>query len=264
MPTHELQLAGKTILVTGAARGIGLAISRACVGNGAAVFLSDIRDDEGSRAAEAIGAAYVRLDVRSEADWTAALGSIDGIQGLVNNAGITGFGDEGLGGQDAEHCTLEDWRAVHATNLDGVFLGCKHAIAAMKDAGGSIVSIASRSGKVGVGGAAAYASSKAAVINHTRSVALYCAERGYAVRCNAISPGAILTPMWEALLEHAPDRETAIAEFAAEVPLRRMGTPEDVANLAVYLLGEQSRYVTGADFSVDGGLTAGTAAQPKK
>lgn len=258
------RLAGKTVLITGAARGIGLAIARACVENGATAYLTDIRDDEGSKAAKAIGATYLHLDVRSEPDWAAASESIGRLDGLVNNAGITGFGDEALGPQDAEHCSLEGWRAVHATNLDGVFLGCKHAIVAMKETGGSIVNIASRSGKVGVGGASAYASSKAAVINHTKSVALYCAERGYPVRCNAVLPGAILTPMWEALLEHAPDREAAIAEFAAEVPLRRMGSPEDVSSLAVYLLGDESGYVTGSEFGVDGGLTAGTAAQPKK
>ena len=258
------RLKGKRILVTGAARGIGLAIARACVDQGATVYLSDVRDEEGSRAAAESGATYLHLDVRSASDWAAALESVGALHGLVNNAGITGFGDESLGPQNAEHCSLEDWRAVHATNLDGVFLGCRHAIAAMKGAGGSIVNIASRSGKVGVGGAAPYASSKAAVINHTRSVALYCAERGYPVRCNAISPGAILTPMWEALLEHTPDREAAIAEFAAEVPLRRMGMPEDVASSAVHLLSDESGYVTGAEFAVDGGLTAGTTAQPKK
>jgi NAD(P)-dependent dehydrogenase (short-subunit alcohol dehydrogenase family) len=258
------RLKGKRILVTGAARGIGLAIARACADNGATVFLSDIRDDEGAKAAGDIGATYLPLDVRSESDWAAAMESIGDLCGLVNNAGITGFGEPQLGPQDAEYCSLEDWRAVHATNLDGVFLGCKHVIAAMKISGGSIVNIASRSGKVGVAGAAAYASSKAAVINHTRSVALYCAERNYPVRCNAISPGAILTPMWETLLEHAPNREEAIAEFASEVPLRRMGSPVDVANLVVYMLGDESGYVTGAEFAIDGGLTAGTAAQPKK
>lgn len=258
------RLAGKTILITGAARGIGLAIARACVENGATAYLTDIRDDKGSKAAKAIGASYLHLDVRSESDWAAALQSIGKPDGVVNNAGITGFGDEKLGPQDAEHCSLEDWRAVHATNLDGVFLGCKHAIAAMKNTGGSIVNIASRSGKVGVGGASAYASSKAAVINHTKSVALYCAERGYAIRCNAVLPGAILTPMWEALLEGVADRDAAIAGFAAEVPLRRMGTPEDVAHIVAYLLSDESAYVTGSEFGVDGGLTAGTAAQPKK
>jgi len=262
--TSERRLTGKTILITGAARGIGLAVAKACADSGAAVVLSDIRDDQGASAAHDIGATYLHLDVRSEADWVAAVESVGALHGLVNNAGITGFGEPQLGPQDAEHCSLEDWRAIHATNLDGVFLGCKHAVGVMKTSGGSIVNIASRSGRVGVGGAAAYASSKAAVINHTKSVALYCAERGYPIRCNAISPGAIRTPMWETLLEHAPDRDAAIAEFAAEVPLRRMGTPQDVASLAVYLVSDDSSYVTGSELAVDGGLTAGTAAQPKK
>ena len=264
MPTNGYQLDGKTILITGAARGIGLAIAEACVERGASAVLSDIRDAEGDRAAEALGAKYAHLDVRNEADWRSAVGSIGELHGVVNNAGIAGFGEDDLGPQDAEHCSLDAWRAVHATNLDGVFLGCRFAIAAMKQTGGSIVNIASRSGRVGVGGAVAYASSKAAVINHTRSVALYCAERDYPIRCNAVLPGAILTPMWELLLEGAPDRDAAIAEMASEVPLQRMGLPRDVASLVMYLLGDDSTYVTGSDFGIDGGLTAGTAAQPKK
>ncbi|MGD1915311.1 MAG: SDR family NAD(P)-dependent oxidoreductase [Phycisphaerales bacterium] len=264
MPGSVTQLEGKAILVTGAARGIGLAIARTCVERGASVVLSDVRDAEGEPAAETLGARYVHLDVRAEDDWRPAQNSIGDLHGVVNNAGITGFGQDELGPQDAERCALEDWRAVHATNLDGVFLGCRFAIAAMKRAGGSIVNIASRSGRVGVGGAVAYASSKAAVINHTKSVALYCAERGYPIRCNAVLPGAILTPMWEVLLEGAPDREAAIAAMAAEVPLKRMGTPGEVACLVAYLLGDESRYITGSEFGVDGGLAAGTAAQPKK
>ncbi|WP_122760458.1 SDR family NAD(P)-dependent oxidoreductase, partial [Pseudomonas viridiflava] len=114
--------------------------------------------------------------------------------------GITGF-EEGAVQQDPEHASLEDWQAVHRTNLDGVFLGCKYAIRAMRHTGaGSIINISSRSGMVGIPGAAAYASSKAAVRNHTKTVALYCAEQGLKVRCNSIHPAAILTPMWEPML----------------------------------------------------------------
>jgi NAD(P)-dependent dehydrogenase (short-subunit alcohol dehydrogenase family) len=186
------------------------------------------------------------------------------LHGLVNNAGIAGFA-EGLTPQDPESCSLDAWRGVHATNLDGVFLGCRAAIRAMKPParGGSIVNIASRSGMVGVSGAVAYASSKAAIRNHTKSVALWCAESGYAIRCNCASPGAIRTPMWDVLLEGSADIEAALAEFAREVPLGRMGAPADVASMVVFLLSERASYITGAEFVVDGGITAGSAAQPR-
>lgn len=264
------RLTGKTALISGAARGIGAAIARAFAREGARVWLTDIRDAEGAEVAQSIGAAasYRRMDVRCEPDWARVVAEIRGagtLDILVNNAGVTGF-DEDLGPQDVEHAALDGWRAVHAVNLDGVFLGCKHAIGVMKPpaAGGSIINLSSRNGLVGVGGAAAYASSKAAVRNHTKSVALYCAERGYGIRCNSIHPGAILTPMWDQLLDSQPDRAAAIADFVADVPLRRMGAPEDVAALAIYLAGDESRYVTGAEFVIDGGLTAGTAANPKR
>ena len=183
-----------------------------------------------------------------------------------NNAGITGFFPP-LGPQDPEHATLESWRAVHATNLDGVFLGCKHAIGAMKPprGGGSIVNISSRSGQVGISGAAAYASSKAGVRNHTKSVALYSAESGYNIRCNSIHPGAILTPMWEPMLgDSAESRAAAIAKIGADVPLGRMGTADDVAMMALYLASDESAYVTGAEFVIDGGILAGSMATPRR
>ena len=173
-----------------------------------------------------------------------------------------------MGPHDPEYASLEAWRAVHATNLDGVFLGCKHAIAAMKPPagrGGSIVNISSRSGQVGVSRAAAYASSKAAVRNHTKSVALYCAEMAYGIRCNSIHPGAILTPMWDPMLGRTEqERAAAITEFAAEVPLGRMGSPTDVAMMALYLASDESTYVTGAEFVVDGGILAGSPATPRR
>jgi NAD(P)-dependent dehydrogenase (short-subunit alcohol dehydrogenase family) len=186
---------------------------------------------------------------------------------VVNNAGITGFVPP-MGPHDPEYASLEVWRAVHATNLDGVFLGCKHAIAAMKPPqgrGGSIVNISSRSGQVGVSRAAVYASSKAGVRNHSKSVALYCAEMGYAIRCNSIHPGAILTPMWNPMLgETEESRAAAIAGFAAEVPLGRMGSPQDVAMMALFLASDESADVTGAEFVIDGGIMAGSVATPRR
>ncbi len=264
------RLVRKIALITGAARGIGAAIARAFCAQGAAVVLTDIRDEMGQAVADSLGPAaeYQRLDVRSEADWERVTGDIVARRGrldvLVNNAGITGF-DEAVGPHDPEHAALADWHAVHATNLDGVFLGCRHAIRAMRRGGaGSIINLGSRSGIVGIPGAAAYASSKAAVRNHTKSVALYCAEQGLHIRCNVIQPAAILTPMWDALLGDGPERAARLADFCAEVPLRRFGTVEEVAALAVYLASDESAYATGAEFTLDGGILAGAAAPPQR
>jgi NAD(P)-dependent dehydrogenase (short-subunit alcohol dehydrogenase family) len=117
---------------------------------------------------------------------------------------------------------------------------------------------------VGIPGAAAYASSKAAVRNHTRTVALYCAEQGLRIRCNVIQPAAILTPMWDPVLGEGPDREARMAEFVRGTPLGRFGTPEEVAAVAVHLAADESAYTTGAEFTVDGGMLAGTAVPPRR
>jgi NAD(P)-dependent dehydrogenase (short-subunit alcohol dehydrogenase family) len=258
------RLAGKSALVTGAARGIGEAISRAFVREGATVVLTDIRDVEGERLAASLGprASYRHLDVRSPADWEGVMAHVGRLDVLVNNAGITGF-EDGIVPHDPEHTTLEAWHAVLATNLDGVFLGCKYGITAMRPSGsGSIINISSRSGLVGMAGAAAYAASKAAVRNHTKSVALYCAQQGLAIRCNSVHPAAIMTPMWEAMLGGGPGRPARERAFVRDTPLKRFGTPEEVAHLAVYLASDESAYATGAEFQLDGGLLAGSAASP--
>ncbi|MFC9768866.1 SDR family NAD(P)-dependent oxidoreductase [Rhodococcus jostii] len=252
-------LVGKIAHVTGAAQGIGAACVAALSEAGATVIASDITDipqNDPDVQAE-------RLDVRVEDDWVRVTDEIVHRHGrldvLVNNAGTTGF-DLADGPHDPEHASLATWRAVHATNLDGVFLGCKHAIRVMRpNEGGSIINISSRSGMVGVPRAAAYASSKAAVRNHTKTVAIYCAEERLGIRCNSVHPGAILTRMWEPMLGDGPDRDQRIAALVADTPLRRFGTPEEVAAAVVFLAADESAYMTGTELILDGGLLAGSA-----
>jgi NAD(P)-dependent dehydrogenase (short-subunit alcohol dehydrogenase family) len=262
------RLGGKVALVTGAARGIGEAIARAFAANDAFVYVTDIDDQLGRSVAGALDgrANYVRLDVREEGDWQRVTSRVVAEKGrldvVVNNAGITGF-ETGTLVHDPEHASLESWHEVHRTNLDGVFLGCKYAIRSMRHTGaGSIINISSRSGLVGIPGAAAYASSKAAVRNHTKTVALYCAERGLNIRCNSIHPAAILTPMWEPMLGQGPEREARMRDLVRDTPLRRFGTPDEVAALAVLLASDEAAYMTGAELSIDGGILAGSAATP--
>lgn len=271
-PARRGRVKNKVALVTGAARGIGRVTAELLAREGAHVVVTDMRDDEGVAVAEGIGrlATYQHLDVRREAEWEEVLSFAEGRFGrldiFVNNAGVTGF-EEDLGPQDPEHATLEGWRAVHATNLDGVFLGCKHAIRSMRRSrnGGSIVNVSSRSGLVGIPGAAAYASSKAAVRNHTKSVALYCAEQGLGIRCNSVHPAAILTPMWEPILgKEGEEREARVQAFVKDTPLRRFGTSEEVAYAVLYLASEESAYTTGTELNLDGGILAGSAASPSQ
>lgn len=261
------RLRGKRALVTGGARGIGAAIVQGFIAEGAAVTILDKDEMRGAAAAEAMGAAFLPFDVAREGDWAALAHSHPAIDILVNNAGITGF-EDGATAHDPEHASLADWHHVHATNLDGVFMGCRYAIGAMRRAlaegstGGSIINLSSRSGLVGIPMAAAYASSKAAVRNHSKSVALYCAGQGLNIRCNSIHPAAILTPMWEAMLGDGPDRADRMAALVAETPMKRFGTVEEVASVAVLLASDEAAYMTGAELSLDGGLLAGSAASP--
>ncbi|MEZ5680143.1 MAG: SDR family oxidoreductase [Erythrobacter sp.] len=249
-------------VVTGGARGIGKAVCAAFLTEGARVVLTDIDEEAGRKAAEELGCDWHRLDVASEADWDAFATAFPAIDVLVNNAGITGFEDS-TGPHDPENATLEGWHKVHSVNTDGCFLGCRYALTAMRAKGtGSIINMSSRSGLVGIPGAAAYAASKAAIRNHTKSVALYAAQQGLSIRCNSIHPAAVLTPMWEALIGDGPDREERMAAMVADTPLKRFGTVEEVAALCVYLASPESGYMTGAELTLDGGLLAGSAASP--
>ena len=257
-----MRLINKTCVITGAARGIGSAIATRFHREGGTVIVTDIDAAAGAAAAAEIGCRFEYLDVREEADWTRLGRVVPVVDVVVNNAGVTGF-EQGMAPHDPEHASLESWREVHRVNLDGTFLGCRYAIGAMKAQGsGSIINISSRSGLVGIPGAAAYASSKAAIRNHSKTVALYCAQQGWRIRCNSIHPAAILTPIWEPMLGTGPDRDSRMAALVADTPLKRFGTPEEVAAIAVTLASDEATYVTGTEINIDGGLLAGSAATP--
>jgi NAD(P)-dependent dehydrogenase (short-subunit alcohol dehydrogenase family) len=256
------KLSGRICVVTGAARGIGRAIAEAFQAEGATVVASDRDEVAGEAMARDTGCRFLRLDVQHEKDWEALARAFPRVDVVVNNAGVTGF-ESGAVAHDPEHASLDAWREVHRVNLDGTFLGCRYAIQAMKESGtGSIINISSRSGLVGIPLAAAYASSKAAIRNHTKTVALYCAQQGWKIRCNSIHPAAILTPMWEPMLGTGADREARMAALVADTPLRRFGQPEEVAALAVMLASDDAPYMTGTELTIDGGLLAGSAASP--
>lgn len=263
-----MRLKNKITLVSGAARGIGKSIVELFHKEGATVIVTDINDVDGKKVAKKLSSEYYHLDVSKTKDWEIVFKAIKArykrLDILVNNAGITGFID-GIGPFDPENFDKETWDKVHSVNLDGVVLGCKHAIGIMKNnGGGSIINISSRSGIVGIPGAAAYASSKAAVRNHTKTVALCCAEKNYNIRCNSIHPAAILTPMWDPMLGKGKNRKKAIESISANIPLKRMGKPLDVAYAALYLASDESSYLTGIELNVDGGILAGSFTTQKK
>ena len=256
------RLENKRCLVTGAARGIGEAIAARFLREGAQVILSDIDFEAVRHTAQKLGATPYELDVAEEGHWDRLAQAYPEIDVVVNNAGITGF-EASAAPQDPEQASLEDWQRVHRTNTDGTFLGCRYAIRAMRKAGaGSIINISSRSGLVGIPAAAAYAASKAAIRNHSKTVALYCAGEGLNIRCNSIHPAAILTPMWEVMLGDGSDRDARMASFVADTPMKRFGTVEEVAAVAAMLASDEAAYMTGAELTLDGGLLAGSSATP--
>ncbi len=256
------RMSGKFCVVTGAARGIGKAIAKAFVDEGATVLLTDCDEETLGATGEELDCETLVLNVQEEAEWTRLASLYPVADVVVNNAGVTGF-ENGIGPHDPENASLEDWRAVHRVNLDGTFLGCRYAIRAMKAKGnGSIINISSRSGLVGIPGAAAYAASKAAIRNHTKSVALYCAQQGWQIRCNSIHPAAIMTPMWEPMLGDGTERAESEAALVRDTPLRRFGKASEVAAIAVLLASDEAGYITGSELNIDGGILAGSAAAP--
>jgi NAD(P)-dependent dehydrogenase (short-subunit alcohol dehydrogenase family) len=244
----------KIALVTGGASGIGLAAAKLFIEEGARVAVADVAAREQAVAALGSNASFVPLDVRREEDWVAAIDKIVGDLGrldiLVNNAGVALL-------KDVEATSLEDWRHLMAVNLDGVFLGCKHAVRVMKErGGGAIINVSSVAGIIGNGSLAAYCASKGGVRLLTKSVALHCAHKGYNIRCNSVHPSYVDTPMLQEMFAVARDPEKMQASCVAAAPLGRLAQPLEVARTILFLASADSGFTTGAEFLVDGGLTA--------
>ncbi len=253
------RVAGKYALITGAAQGLGEAIAKRLAAEGAKVAITDINSDGASAVAAAInedhpGAAVAfGHDVTSASQWRAVLSdahdAMGGLNVLVNNAGIGPFAN-------VEDVSLEEWRNVHAVDLDGVFMGCKFALPLMRaHAPGSIINISSIAGLIAGHNVAAYNSAKAGVWLFSKSVALHCAKRGYGIRCNTVHPTFIDTPILDGLKE-AMGTEVAVEKLAKQVPLGCLGDPNDVAFAVLYLASDESKFVTGSEIKIDGGISA--------
>lgn len=248
------RVAGKIGLVTGGASGIGEAIARLLVTQGARVIIADIDDARGADLVRKIGrdVQFMHLDTTDESNWQQVTRDILATHGrldiLVNAAGIVLLGS-------VEQCTLEEWRKVQSVNADGVFLGCKHGVLLMKGTtvAGSIINIVSDSALRPTPFAVAYVCSKATVLNLTRATALLCAQERYPIRCNSLLPGVIETPMLEHLYSMAPDRTALRTALLSRYPMRREGTPEEVANAALFLASDEASFITGVALPVDGG-----------
>lgn len=248
------RLAGKVVVVTGGASGIGLAAVRRFVEHGATAIVADI-DIAGATkiASESDRIVAMQLDVADDAQWAtlfddvvARFGKVDS---LINSCGVFSM-------KDIEAISLEEWSRTMSINVDGVFLGCRHAVRAMKAHGGSIVNLSSVSGLIGGRNTVAYNASKGAVRLLTKSVALHCAHRQYGIRCNSVHPTFVETPMFDAALATSRDPERMRAALLSVVPLGRPAQAVEIADMLVYLISDESQFVTGSEFVIDGGMTA--------
>ncbi len=242
---------GKVAIITGAGSGLGRGDAIALAREGARVVVTDIDELGGKETAERIGdgAIFLRHDVREEADWQRVVAETVRVFGrldvLVNNAGLVVFAN-------VEDTTLEQFRRLNSVMSEGTFLGCKHAIPAMRaSGGGSIINVSSVAAIKGVAPILAYTAAKGAIRSMTRSVAVHCQEGGTGIRCNVILPGAHDTPMTRQALAELPRSEAGLEQIHA----RGQGAPEDVANLVLFLASDESRQITGAEFVIDNGET---------
>jgi 3(or 17)beta-hydroxysteroid dehydrogenase len=238
------RLKDKVVLITGAAGAVGSAVGEAVVRAGGIAIATDL--------AGRGGIDHV-LDVTSEDDWRRVIAEVERavgyVHGLVNAAGLATLGT-------IEETDFATWRRILSVNLDGTFLACKHAMMLLKRQGGAIVNLSSVSGLVGGHNLAAYNASKGGVRLLTKSVALYGARLDPQVRCNSVHPAFLEGPLIDGIAAETGHPEGARARMTREIPLGRLGTPTEVADVIVYLLSDEALFVTGAEFAIDGGLTA--------
>lgn len=251
------RMRGKVAIVTGAGKGIGAAIARLLATEGSKVLVAGRTEADVVAVARDIGpnAASCVLDVANRADWRVAIDQTTQLWGklnvLVNNAGASEAGS-------VENTSEESWRRQMSTNLDGVYYGCAAALPLLKASNEpcSIVNIGSAFGLRPMGSHLAYCASKAGMTALTKSVALYCAARGYPIRANVIHPGGTETPMLERNFEASRmKRDEAYTVFARMHPMARYGKPEEVAQACLWLASEESSFTTGCDLTVDGGMS---------
>jgi len=254
------RLSGKVAIVTGGASGIGLGIAKRFVEEGARVVVTDV-SPEGEEIAGTVGAEFIHHDVTDERQWRTVVDSVvtqyNRIDILANNAGIGATECRA----DPEDVRVADWRRLFAVNAESVLLGCKTAIPVIaRSGGGAIVNTTSLIAHMPAPpGFFSYGASKASVVHMTRSIALYCARRQYAIRCNSVSPGQVVTHAMEAMWskhahESGRERQAIVDEDLSHIPMGRFQEPVDLANAVLFLASDEARYITGVNILVDGGM----------
>lgn len=253
---------GKLALITGGAQGLGRAHCIRLAQEGARVIATDINGEGAAETAEIVnaemgaGTAFsIQHDVTDPAAWEAAVDAarehLGGLNVLVNNAGM------GVPG-NIEACTFEDWQRCFSVNVDSIFHGCQKALPLMREhAPGSIINISSIAGLIASDTMPAYNASKAAVWMLSKSIALHCAKKNMQIRCNSVHPTFVDTPILDGTAKSAQlDKDVLMEKLARQIPLKFVGEPNDIANAVVYLASDESRFMTGAELKLDGGISA--------